>query len=126
MAVRTSFTPGESLLAQDLTDTFLSAKQFEAVTDGTISAKQANGTTTPVGKLKLVTPETKLQRGEDGLGQGARPGRDDGPAHRASRPAVPEREARSATMSEATSRSLRSSWLARRRRCSQAAGAARS
>lgn len=35
--------------------------------DGTISAKQANGTTTPVGKLKLVTPETKLQRGEDGL-----------------------------------------------------------
>jgi flagellar basal-body rod protein FlgF len=35
--------------------------------DGTISAKQANGTSTPVGKLKLVTPETKLQRGEDGL-----------------------------------------------------------
>ena len=35
--------------------------------DGTISAKQANGATTPVGKLKLVTPETKLQRGEDGL-----------------------------------------------------------
>lgn len=35
--------------------------------DGTISAKQANGLSTPVGKLKLVTPETKLQRGTDGL-----------------------------------------------------------
>lgn len=35
--------------------------------DGTISAKQSNGTTTPVGRIKLVTPDTKLQRGEDGL-----------------------------------------------------------
>ncbi len=35
--------------------------------DGTVSAKQSDGTTTPVGRLKLVTPESKLQRGTDGL-----------------------------------------------------------
>jgi flagellar basal-body rod protein FlgF len=35
--------------------------------DGTVSARQANGTTTGVGKLKLVSPEDKLVRGEDGL-----------------------------------------------------------
>jgi len=35
--------------------------------DGTISARGANGTSQPVGRLKLVTPETRLQRGEDGL-----------------------------------------------------------
>ncbi|MDH5540722.1 MAG: flagellar basal body rod protein FlgF, partial [Rhizobacter sp.] len=35
--------------------------------DGTVSAKAANGRSTAVGKLKLVTPEAALQRGEDGL-----------------------------------------------------------
>lgn len=35
--------------------------------DGTVSAKDRNGRTTSLGKLKLVTPETKLERGEDGL-----------------------------------------------------------
>lgn len=35
--------------------------------DGTVTARNASGRTTPVGKLKLVTPEVKLQRGEDGL-----------------------------------------------------------
>jgi flagellar basal-body rod protein FlgF len=35
--------------------------------DGTVSAKQANGRITSVAKLKLVTPEIKLTRGEDGL-----------------------------------------------------------
>ena len=35
--------------------------------DGTISAKGVDGKTTAVGKLKLVTPETPLTRGEDGL-----------------------------------------------------------
>jgi flagellar basal-body rod protein FlgF len=35
--------------------------------DGTISARSADGKSTPVGKLKLVTPETPLQRGADGL-----------------------------------------------------------
>ncbi len=35
--------------------------------DGTVSVKQANGRMTSVGKLKLVTPEARLERGEDGL-----------------------------------------------------------
>lgn len=35
--------------------------------DGTVSAKQANGTVTPVGRLKLVTPEGAMERGTDGL-----------------------------------------------------------
>jgi flagellar basal-body rod protein FlgF len=39
--------------------------------DGTVSAKSANGRSTSVGKLKLVTPETPLQRGTDGLFRGA-------------------------------------------------------
>ena len=35
--------------------------------DGTISATGANGRSTSVGRLKLVTPETPLTRGTDGL-----------------------------------------------------------
>jgi flagellar basal-body rod protein FlgF len=35
--------------------------------DGTVSARQPTGAITPVGKLKLVTPETPLQRGPDAL-----------------------------------------------------------
>lgn len=35
--------------------------------DGTISARGANGRSTAIGKLKLVTPEAPLQRGADGL-----------------------------------------------------------
>ncbi|MEJ7137837.1 flagellar basal-body rod protein FlgF [Amphibiibacter pelophylacis] len=35
--------------------------------DGTVLAVSANGQATRVGKLKLVTPEAPLQRGEDGL-----------------------------------------------------------
>ena len=35
--------------------------------DGVVSAKGANGKTTAIGKLKLVTPEAPLKRGEDGL-----------------------------------------------------------
>jgi flagellar basal-body rod protein FlgF len=35
--------------------------------DGTVSVRQQGGITTPVGRLKLVTPETKLVRGDDGL-----------------------------------------------------------
>lgn len=35
--------------------------------DGTVTAKAANGRATPVGKLKLVTPEVALSRGDDGL-----------------------------------------------------------
>ena len=35
--------------------------------DGTVSAKGADGKTTAVGRLKLVTPEAPLMRGVDGL-----------------------------------------------------------
>lgn len=35
--------------------------------DGTVSARLAGGASTPVGKLKLVTPEAALERGTDGL-----------------------------------------------------------
>jgi flagellar basal-body rod protein FlgF len=36
-------------------------------TDGTVSAKGSDGKNTTIGKLKLVTPEAALTRGEDGL-----------------------------------------------------------
>jgi flagellar basal-body rod protein FlgF len=36
-------------------------------TDGSINARQPNGSNSVVGKLKLVTPEAKLVRGDDGL-----------------------------------------------------------
>jgi flagellar basal-body rod protein FlgF len=39
--------------------------------DGTVSAKGSDGKNTAIGKLKLVTPEAPLKRGEDGLFRGA-------------------------------------------------------
>ncbi len=39
--------------------------------DGTVSAKGADGKNTAIGKLKLVTPEAPLARGDDGLFRGA-------------------------------------------------------
>jgi flagellar basal-body rod protein FlgF len=39
--------------------------------DGTVSGKDPTGRSTVLGKLKLVTPEAPLQRGEDGLFRGA-------------------------------------------------------
>ena len=39
--------------------------------DGTVSAKGTDGKNNAVGKLKLVTPETALKRGDDGLFRGA-------------------------------------------------------
>jgi flagellar basal-body rod protein FlgF len=38
--------------------------------DGTVSVRQPNGTVQAVGRLKLVTPEAKLVRGDDGLFRG--------------------------------------------------------
>jgi len=35
--------------------------------DGTVTVRQPNGSMTPVGRLKLVTPEAPLSRGDDGL-----------------------------------------------------------
>jgi flagellar basal-body rod protein FlgF len=39
--------------------------------DGTLSATGADGRSTPLGRLKLVTPDAPLQRGTDGLFRGA-------------------------------------------------------
>lgn len=41
--------------------------QVEIASDGTITASTGSGRPQQVGRLKLVTPETPLQRGEDGL-----------------------------------------------------------
>jgi flagellar basal-body rod protein FlgF len=41
--------------------------QVQIAPDGTVSAAVGNARPQTVGKLKLVTPETPLQRGEDGL-----------------------------------------------------------
>ncbi len=38
--------------------------------DGTVSAKGSDGKNTAIGKLKLVTPEAPLKRGDDGLFRG--------------------------------------------------------
>ena len=35
--------------------------------DGTVNARAPNGVNTPVGRLKLVTPQAPLERGDDGL-----------------------------------------------------------
>jgi flagellar basal-body rod protein FlgF len=45
--------------------------QVQIAPDGTISAAVGNAKPQSVGKLKLVTPEAPLQRGEDGLFRGA-------------------------------------------------------
>jgi flagellar basal-body rod protein FlgF len=45
--------------------------EISIATDGSVSAKAVNGRSSAVGKLKLVTPETPLQRGTDGLFRGA-------------------------------------------------------
>ncbi|HEV7576951.1 MAG TPA: flagellar basal-body rod protein FlgF [Caldimonas sp.] len=45
--------------------------QVSIATDGTVSATAANGRSTSIGKLKLVTPEAPLTRGTDGLFRGA-------------------------------------------------------
>ena len=45
--------------------------QLSIALDGTVSATAANGRSTSIGKLKLVTPEAPLLRGTDGLFRGA-------------------------------------------------------
>src|SRR5688572_1672205 len=42
-------------------------EQLSIAADGTVSATAANGRSTSIGKLKLVTPEAPLTRGTDGL-----------------------------------------------------------
>jgi flagellar basal-body rod protein FlgF len=41
--------------------------QLSIAADGTVSARSAAGVSAAVGRLKLVTPEAPLQRGDDGL-----------------------------------------------------------
>jgi flagellar basal-body rod protein FlgF len=41
--------------------------EVSIASDGTVSAGVPGGASAPIGKLKLVTPEAPLQRGEDGL-----------------------------------------------------------
>ena len=41
--------------------------QLQIASDGSITARAANGAITPVGRLKMVTPEAALKRGDDGL-----------------------------------------------------------
>ncbi len=41
--------------------------QISIGSDGTVSATAANGRSSPVGRLKMVTPEAPLTRGTDGL-----------------------------------------------------------
>ena len=45
--------------------------QVQIASDGTVSTKVGEGRPQSAGKLKLVTPEAPLQRGEDGLFRGA-------------------------------------------------------
>ncbi len=45
--------------------------QVSIAADGTVSATAANGRSTSIGKLKLVTPEAPLVRGGDGLFRGS-------------------------------------------------------
>ena len=45
--------------------------QLGIAADGTVSATAANGRSTSIGRLKLVTPEAPLTRGTDGLFRGA-------------------------------------------------------
>ena len=45
--------------------------QVSIAADGTVSATAANGRSTSIGKLKLVTPEAPLVRGSDGLFRGS-------------------------------------------------------
>jgi flagellar basal-body rod protein FlgF len=54
----------------------------EVAADGTVSAQVGTGQPVAAGKLKLVTPETPLQRGTDGLFRGAEGDLDADPAAR--------------------------------------------
>jgi len=45
--------------------------ELAIASDGTVSATAANGRSTSIGRLKLVTPEAPLTRGTDGLFRGA-------------------------------------------------------
>lgn len=60
-------TTGLTVLGDGGPITVPANSQLQIAPDGTISAQAGNGRVTPVGKLKLVTPEAPLQRGDDAL-----------------------------------------------------------
>ncbi|MBK6852584.1 MAG: flagellar basal-body rod protein FlgF [Burkholderiales bacterium] len=58
---------GQTVIGEGGPITVPAQAEVEIAPDGTISAKVGNAKPQPVGKLKIVTPEAPLQRGDDGL-----------------------------------------------------------
>ncbi len=58
---------GRTVLGDGGPITLPAAARVEVAADGMLSATVGNGRPQPVGRLKLVTPEAALKRGEDGL-----------------------------------------------------------
>jgi flagellar basal-body rod protein FlgF len=58
---------GQTVIGEGGPITLPAQAEVEIAPDGTISAKVGNAKPQPVGKLKMVTPEAPLQRGDDGL-----------------------------------------------------------
>lgn len=58
---------GLSVLGEGGPITLPAGSEVQIAGDGTITARAPNGSITPVGRLKLVTPAEPLQRGDDGL-----------------------------------------------------------
>jgi flagellar basal-body rod protein FlgF len=58
---------GQTVIGEGGPITLPAQAEVDIAPDGTISAKVGNAKPQPVGKLKMVTPEAPLQRGDDGL-----------------------------------------------------------
>jgi flagellar basal-body rod protein FlgF len=58
---------GRAILSDGGPITVPANAQVEIASDGTVSARVGNQQPQNIGRLKLVTPEEKMQRGEDGL-----------------------------------------------------------
>jgi flagellar basal-body rod protein FlgF len=58
---------GQTVVGEGGPITVPAQAEVDIAPDGTVSAKVGNGRPQPVGKLKMVTPEAPLQRGDDGL-----------------------------------------------------------
>ncbi|MEY2690144.1 MAG: hypothetical protein RL375_4344 [Pseudomonadota bacterium] len=58
---------GQTVIGEGGPITLPAQAEVEIAPDGTISARVGNAKPQPVGKLKMVTPEAALQRGDDGL-----------------------------------------------------------
>ncbi|MFM2065436.1 MAG: hypothetical protein RLZZ584_345 [Pseudomonadota bacterium] len=58
---------GQTVLGDGGPITVPAGAEIEIGSDGTVTAKAGAGRPQPVGKLKMVTPEAPLKRGDDGL-----------------------------------------------------------